>query len=114
MSTRISSLAIVLLLAACGEAKEEPAAGEQIACALDGKDEFAEVCSVERKGSQVTVRRPDGGFRRFEISAAGQVGALDGAEPVTRTGLAGGMIELEVGDDRYRLMPREPVNAPKP
>ena len=85
-----------------------------VACALDGVEQFAQVCSVERNGAQVTVRRPDGGFRRFEIGTDGGVNSLDGADPTTATALAEGMVELTIGDDRYRLKPEEPANAPKP
>ena len=114
MSMRIFSLALVLALAACEAPKSEAAPGEIVACALDGADQFAQVCSVERNGAQVTVRRPDGGFRRLEIATDGGVNSLDGADPVAATALADRMVELKIGDDRYRLKPEEPANAPKP
>ena len=114
MFMRISSLALVGALAACGGPNGEAAPGEAIACALDGAAEFAQVCSVERSGAQVTVRRPDGGFRRFEIGSGGDANSLDGADPATATVLADGLLELTIGDDRYRLNPENPINAPKP
>ena len=114
MSMRISNIALVFALAACGAPKGEAAPGEMVACALDGAEQFAQVCSVERDGAQVNVRRPDGGFRRLEIGTDGGVNSLDGADPATATALADGMVELMIGDDRYRLKPEEPANAPKP
>ena len=114
MFTRISSLALVGTLAACGEPNGDVVPGKAIACALDGAAEFAQVCSVERSGAQVTVRRPDGGFRRFEIATGGNVTSLDGADPATAIGIADGLLELTIGDDRYRLNPENPTNAPKP
>lgn len=52
---------------------------------------------------ELVVHRPDGGFRRFELGAAGSVAALDGADGVTVSPLAGGMTELAIGGDRYRV-----------
>ena len=114
MSMRIFSLSLALVLTACGAQKGETVPGETIACALDGVAEFAQVCLVERNGSQVTVRRPDGGFRRFEIMTDGGVNSLEGADPAIATALADGMVELKIGDDRYRLKPEEPAHAAKP
>ena len=103
----------LLLLAGCAKPGAEAPEGETIACALDGVAEFAQVCLVERNGSQVTVRRPDGGFRRFEIMTDGGVNSVDGADPAIATALADGMVELKIGDDRYRLKPLEPAHAAK-
>ena len=114
MSMRIFSLSFLLALAACGVSKTETAPGETLDCALDGAAEFAQVCSVERSGAQVTVRRPDGGFRRLEIATDGRVNSLDGADPATVTALGDGTIELKIGGDRYRLKPEKPPHAAKP
>ena len=121
MSLRISSLVALLLLAACGgapdnerlaeaeaEAAREAAADGQIDCALAGETRFDRVCEIERVvagGTKLlTVRHPDGGFRRFEIVTDGRgLVAADGFDE-SRVSVAGdGMIEVSVGEDRYRL-----------
>ena len=101
----------LLMLAGCAEPGPEAPKGDMIACALDGAAEFAQDCSVERNAAQITIRRPDGGFRRFEIAADGGVNSLDGADPATSTALADSVVELRIGDDRFRLKPEEPAHA---
>ncbi|QGN53775.1 hypothetical protein [Novosphingobium sp. Gsoil 351] len=114
MSMRIFSLASALAVSSCGSSSGAQPAGEQIACALDGAAGFARVCSLERSGSQVTVRRPDGGFRRFEIVTDGGLAALDGAGEARETVLSNGMIEAQIDGDRYRFRLEAPGSAAKP
>ena len=124
MSTRISkrilALAVLLSLplAACGREKptsaqveaqqrSETASDTRIACAR-GDAAFASTCTVEQaQGSEgliLTVRHPDGAFRRLLVTQDGRgVIAADGAEvaKVTITGADG--IEVALGGDRFRL-----------
>ena len=100
-------------LAACGEpesAQEAPAAAtdEKVDCAIAGADAFEPVCTVERAtgayGLVLTIRAPDGSFRRFLVTGDGRgVVAADGAEEAVVTPLDGSRIEVAVGPDRYRL-----------
>lgn len=101
--------ALLLLLAGCGGgdgAPLEPTPGSsRIACAIGG-DRFAETCFVERsdtaEGAVLTLRQPDGGFRRLQITQAGLV-AADGAEPVAVTQTSPQGIEVAIAGTRYRL-----------
>ena len=109
MFTRIFSLAAVVALSGCGQAQRgEPAAGDRIACALDGAAEFVETCTLERSGPRLVVHRPDGGFRRLIIEGEG-VQPLDGADAATTAPLAGGGLEIAIAGDRYRI----PADAPR-
>ena len=122
MSTRISSALLLLLLAACGEAKTDHAtlakveaeqraaveSGDTIVCARQGSNDFARVCTVEREkgadGLILTVRHPDGAFHRLLVTKDGRgVSAADGAEKATVTVLGKDSIEVALGGDRYRL-----------
>jgi hypothetical protein len=121
MFSRIYSLALIFSLAACGgpggadsleEAEAQAAASGaedgRIACALAGSDSFSETCSIEQsqgsEGTILTIRHPDGGFRRLEIATDGRgVIAADGAETAVVSTLAEGLIEVRLGDARYRL-----------
>lgn len=109
MSMRISSaLILVLASSGCSAGAEQPqaAAGAQrIECALGEGAEFADDCLVERSASGdtrvVTVRHPDGGFRRFEQVDDGRgLTIADGADEAV-TSLAGDVLEITVGQDRY-------------
>jgi hypothetical protein len=107
--------AMVLLmgLAACGAPRgaEEAASADRdgrIECAPAGADRFARDCLVERAsgrdGPVLTLRKPDGGFRRLEVTNDGRgVAAADGAEPAQVTILDDRRIEVAIGDDRFRL-----------
>ena len=121
MYSRISSLAVLLTVAACGgpggadsleEAEAQAAASGaedgRIACALAGSEGFSETCSIEQSqgsdGTILTIRHPDGGFRRLAIATDGRgVIAADGAETAVVSPLAEGLIEVQLGDARYRL-----------
>lgn len=119
MSMRISSAALLFALpcAGCGDATQSPAkiaaaarerAGERVACAVRGSPAFEEVCTIERTvsddGPVLTIRHPDGGFRRLRITRDGRgVVAADGAEPAAVAIVGDGAIEVAIGGDRYRL-----------
>ena len=103
----------LLLLAGCAQPPVEPK-GKTIACAIDGAANFADVCTVERKGTQVVVHHPDGGFRQLEITSNGAITALDGADAAQSIAIANGMVEAQIEGDRYRFRREAPTNAPQP
>lgn len=124
MSTRTSS-AIVLasLAAACSpeqtantqvlanvEAVQDQEAADDglLNCAVGAAATLSRVCSVERqesdRGLVLTVRHPDGGFRRLLVTKDGRgVVAADGALPAQVTLVGANEIEVALGDDIYRL-----------
>jgi hypothetical protein len=109
----------LLLLFACTErdpaAEEKAAVAEQksaakasedgIDCAVGGEQAFERACLVERDdGGTLTIRHPDGGFRRLLITEDGRgVMAADGAAPTQVQVVGGNIIEVTVEEDRYRL-----------
>ncbi len=121
MYMRISSaLCGALLLSACGggggsnsleaaEAGARARAAENglISCAIGTAKQLAQQCSVERDTAggalTLTIRHPDGGFRRFNVVTGKGVVAADGAETATVTPVGPREIEVRVGTDRYRL-----------
>lgn len=122
----------LLLLAGCGDPASEtqapdagpdrapPQAGDdRVECALGGEG-FARDCTLERtrseEGTILTIRQPDGGFRRLQIVPDGRgVVAADGAEPAEVTTLGDDRIEVTIGGERYRLPATVgPVAAPRP
>ncbi len=131
MSMRISNLFPLLLLAACGsnngadslaEAEQQAAASSaedgRISCAVSGATAFSQVCSVEREAGEtglvLTLRHPDGGFRRLLVTKDGRgVVAADGAEPAAVVPVSEGLIEVSLGGDKYRL-PATVKGAAKP
>lgn len=111
MSTRISSLALLAVIAGCAQGAEQQD-GEPIYCALGGAKDFKPVCRLERttidRQAVLVVRHPDGGFRRLTISADGQhLDALDGAE-AGQSALKGDRFEVILGGEKYVI----PVAAP--
>jgi hypothetical protein len=117
-------IAFSLFLASCGSQPSDNAvesvslapnqttatqpAPPKIDCAAPGNTEFAPVCTVDRtetpNGVILTLRHPDGGFHRLQITRDGRgVIAADGAEPAKVTPLAADRIEVELGGARYRL-----------
>jgi len=122
MYTRISSALLITALAGCGESKtdtkvlaqveanqaSEAADDGRVQCAPAGAEAFARVCAIERaesdRGMVLTVRHPDGGFRRLLVTTDGRgVIAADGAEPAEVTLVGQDEIEVAIGDDHYRL-----------
>jgi hypothetical protein len=116
---RLSIFTALLLLSACGEpdpdAEQQAAKAEQTAvarasddgidCALAGAEGFERACLVERgEGGSLTIRHPDGGFRRLLITDDRRgVVAADGAAEARVEIIAGKVIEVSIEDDRYRL-----------
>lgn len=110
LSKTAGAIALMLGLAACSPDVDQPQAEEgapTIDCALGEGSEFAPVCMVEREeidGQKVlTVRHPDGGFRRFvQLDDGRGLEELDGADTVTRS-LDDTTLVISVGPDRYRF-----------
>jgi hypothetical protein len=115
MSMRTSSAALAfLLLAGCEirEESEQPAAEAKpaddpntIACALDGAQRFERVCEVEKSEIDgtlfLTVRHPDGGFRRFEVLEDGNgLASADGADDA-KIAIEGEFLAAAIENDRY-------------
>jgi putative hemolysin len=112
---RISSLLLLVPLAACGQPEQEQArAAEQRAveaapklfCAQGGGALVA-ACTAERtstaQGWVLTLRHPDGHFRRLLVTDDGRtITAADGAVPARVTSGPEG-VEVSIADDRYRL-----------
>lgn len=109
----------VLLLTGCSQdAADSAQAGERIACALGGAAEFSDSCLVQQSqqdGRKVlVVRHPDGAFRRFDVLMDGQgLTVTDGAEQA-QLALNGDLLDVTVGNDRYRFPARREDNAPAP
>ena len=101
------ALALLPLLAGCGM-RSEPAADTSIECRIDGTDGFERVCRVEAadsaEGRILTVRKPDGGFRRLRVTTDGAgIVAADGAELAEVDRLGDGRSEVSIGGESFRL-----------
>jgi hypothetical protein len=110
-------LGLALLLAGCGsdpEAARERAdasaaeAADKVECALAGSATFERTCTIERiagpEGLTLTVRAPDGSFRRLLVTKDGRgVVAADGADAAKVSVLDKNRIEVALSGDRYRL-----------
>jgi hypothetical protein len=100
----------LVLLTSCGS--PPPAAPDsRIDCQPQGEAAFSRACTVETfdsdDGRLLTIRKPDGGFRRLRVTTDGRgVVAADGAERSRVTILPGNLIEVEIGGDRFRLPAR--------
>jgi hypothetical protein len=114
-SRTFSALAAALALAACGapeaETPQASADGPRIACALGDGAAFEPDCTVERSetpdGPLLTLRHPDGGFRRLQVVGDGRgVIAADGAAAAEVILRGDTEIEVALDGDRYRLPAR--------
>lgn len=109
---RISSscLLVAVALGGCTPEVNQPQAEEgalKIECALGEGSQFGPDCLIERTVSDgqtiVTVRHPDGGFRRFEQLDDGRgLAEVDGADVATRS-LEDDTLLITVGEDQYRF-----------
>ncbi len=117
-------LSLLLLLSACGgEVGEKSATLDQdgkIDCRVGADTQFTRFCSVERTKSEqrtlITVRKPDGGFRRLMTTRDGRgVVAADGAEQAEVTIVGDNLIEVAIAGDSFRLPARiGRAQAPQP
>jgi hypothetical protein len=94
--------AILFFLAACGPAPADLVTDQRIECRVAGAATHERVCVLEASGQILTVRKPDGGFRRLRAGADG-IAAADGAERARTITLGDGRVEIEIGGDRFRL-----------
>jgi uncharacterized membrane protein len=112
--------ALLVLSAACSEERgverhaesqvERPLAVtelDRVPCAHAGET-LSTKCTIERqttkKGLTLTVRHPDGAFRRLAVATDGRgVVAADGAEPARVAVIDAATIEVAIGGDHYRL-----------
>jgi hypothetical protein len=77
-------------------------------CAVSGETEFRPACQVEQTESDagliLTLRHPDGGFRRLLVARDGRgLVAADGAEPALVSPVSDREVEVAIAFDRYRL-----------
>ena len=105
---RAGALLPLLALAACGRGGEAGLPLRHIDCALAGAAAFKPDCSAEQavqNGRAVlVVAAPDGMFRRFEKVSDGRgVIVAEGVEDSTAHWVADGVLEVRVGQDRYRF-----------
>ncbi len=80
----------------------------KVVCAVSGATVFARVCEIERNqtegGLMLTIRHPDGGFRRLMVVKDGRgVIAADGAEAAVVKSISAREIEVSIADNHYRL-----------
>lgn len=118
MKTGIA-LAVPLALIACQDGELPPPEGYSednvIGCRSGGAADFAPECGMERSVEDgetiLTVRHPDGHFRRFSVQADGSgVRTADGSETAQQR-LVDGMLEVEVGGDAYRFPAKPAADA---
>lgn len=119
MRLRVTGMALLLALGGCGGQvpsstndagavrEGTPVNDGKAECAIDGVADWTRDCQVERMGDMLTIRHPDGGFRRLRVLADGRgLEAADGAEPAMLKILDDKGIEVSLGNDRYRLPAR--------
>ena len=86
----------------------EAAEDGRIECALEGTKLFDRTCTVEEMsgdgGAILVVGRSNVGYRRLQITTDGRgVVSADGAEPAKVSIIGDNVIEVAIGNDRYRL-----------
>ena len=111
MRTRDAFLLGLLALAGCSDYSVTDFGGELIRCRFAGSQRFEPVCAVERKreprGVVLTVRHPDGGFRRLAVRPDGSgLETADGAEKAVVTLAGATQIEVTIEGDSYRIPAR--------
>lgn len=101
---------LFLMLAACDAGPSSIVGGPEkgddghVACLIDGQSVWTRECRYDQVGDLLTLRHPDGGFRRFRIVGDGRgLESADGAEGARIKIVDDGLIEVTVGADRYRL-----------
>ena len=115
MCLRISSCVLALgILTACEATKTPEPEGETIDCAIGVGAEFSSDCTLEfigeAGGQEFLIHHPNGGFRRFTLTAdASSVAPKDGAEELEMVEPAPqGFWQFSVSGDRY-LVPFPPA-----
>ncbi len=106
-----------LMIAACKQVPTTPFGEEvkpdaQLECAIGTDGAWSKDCTLERNGDRLTIRHPDGGFRRFRVLSDGRgLEAADGSEQAAIQIVDEGRIEARIGSDRYRLPARMETRA---
>lgn len=104
---RAAALAGPLLLAACGGGNPaEQGDGRAIACGPVGQapTQSCLLQVVDDKGTlRLTLRQPEGGFRRLVWPKGGELAAADGAESLAAERLPGGGVDARIGGWLYRI-----------
>lgn len=107
---RLTSFGGLALLAGCGSGQPAGPApgGTPIACQLEEGDPFEPRCTIERgtgaEGVILTVRHPDGAFRRLLLVNDQRVMiAADGAEPAHVLAVRPDGLDVALGGAVYRL-----------
>lgn len=121
MKSKWGAALSLLLLAACNRAPDnaelaeaeargsrEAAEDGRIECALEGAKLFDRTCTVQEMsgedGTVLVVGRGNVGYRRLQITTDGRgVVSADGAEPAKVSIVGNRVIEVAIGNDRYRL-----------
>ena len=126
MSMRTSeTLLALLLLGACSRETSDAPNGQasnaqkpkqavagvpadnRIQCRTAGQSEMQLACTAEQKGQLLTLRNPDGGFRRFQLVPDGRgLVSADGAAQAQVRILSPREIEVSVDGNVYRLPAR--------
>jgi len=99
------------LLAACGSHGSDAIVGAQPVACGTSIAALAPDCTIERDtspdGPVLTLRKPDGSFRRLLMVRDGRgVIAADGAEPARVSAAGGKDIDVAIGGMVYRLPAR--------
>lgn len=122
MRMRTIALLALIILAGCDtrtaeqrtraavEQAQRQAAGDDgaIPCARAGQEGLKRDCLVERTATQqglvLTLRHPDGAFRRLLVTGDGRgVVAADGAVPAQVSVVRSDRIAVNIDGDRYEL-----------
>ncbi|MDK2761243.1 MAG: hypothetical protein KYX64_07765 [Sphingopyxis sp.] len=121
MKPTAGAILLLLLMSGCGGAPDNgnlaeaeargsraAAANGRIECALEGAKLFDRTCTVQEMsgegGAILIVGRSNVGYRRLQITSDGRgVVSADGAEAAKVSIVGKNMIEVAVGNDRYRL-----------
>ena len=109
MSLRIfSAVSLAALLAGCGGDAVTAADEGRIDCALGGAEQFDRICTLDRmtsaNGMVLVVGREGAGYRRLLVTTDGRgVVAADGVDAASVSIIGDGVIEVAIGDDRFRL-----------
>ena len=106
----------LLLFVACQKAEQQlPVATVEddgkVDCRIGADQQFQRFCTLERtrteQGLLLTVRKPDGGFRRLIATRDGRgVTAADGAEEAQVQIVGDNLIEVAIAGDSFRLPAR--------
>src|SRR5690349_19534734 len=109
-------LSPLLLLVACQKTEQQlPVATVEddgkVDCRIGADRQFQRFCTLERTRSEqgllLTVRKPDGGFRRLIATRDGRgVTAADGAEEAQVQIVGENLIEVAIAGDSFRLPAR--------